>query len=142
MAYYIKSDLDVYYDAGSLTVHAGVEKQSLEEAIKVVLEQLDEVRKEKILKREVLRAKENLKGRLILELEDSHEVADLYVRRYLLEKKVITPSEMLDIISKVSMADVVRVAEDLFRKSRLNLAVIGPYKQEDRHGLRKLLNLF
>lgn len=140
LAYYIKSDLDVYYDAGSFTVHAGVEKQSLSEAIKVIIDQFNEISNSKIVNDEVARAKENLKGRLILELEDSYEVADLYVRRFVLERKVMTPEQLIRIIDKVSLEDVVRVAKDLFKTGKLNLSVIGPYKKEDGRKLDELLN--
>ncbi len=140
LAYYIKTDLDVYYETGSFTVHAGVEKSQLDEALRVVLEQFWQLRDGKLDDKEVKRAKENLKGRLILELEDSQEIADLYVRRYLLERNVMTPKELLDEVSAVSLEDVVRVAEELFDRKKLHLSVLGPYQEKDRQKYLKLLH--
>jgi len=46
--------------------------------------------------------------------------------------KIETPDEIFEGIDKVTIEDIVRVAQDLFKKEKLNLAVIGPYKNEEK----------
>lgn len=146
LAYYVKSDVDTYFDHGSFTVSAGVDIAKLDEAITVTLEEFGRSSlargKGSITQEEVGRAKEYLKGRFILELEDSEEVADHFVRRFLLERTILTPKQFLGRIDAVIREDVVRVARSIFLTERLNLAVIGPYSEsKDGQRLRKLLRI-
>jgi predicted Zn-dependent peptidase len=145
LAYYVKADIDSFFDNGSLNVSAGVVLSKIDEAIAVTLEQFGLARSGKgkgsIFQKEVDQAKEYIKGRFILHLEDSHEVADLYVRRFLLERKIITPKQFLAKIEAVTREDVSRVAKRVFVEKNLNLAVVGPYKEKDRQRFVKLLNL-
>lgn len=146
LAYYVRADMDTFFDVGSLNVSAGVVLSKLDEAIRVTLEQFRLVCLGKgagsISKKEMVQAKEYLKGRFILQLEDSHEVADFYVRRFLLERKILTPEQLLVKIDAVSKEDLIRVARKIFVTSHLNLAVIGPYSdKKDGQRFIKLLTI-
>lgn len=145
LAYYVKSDVDVFFDTGSLLVQAGVDIGKFKEALKVVLEQFVQVKdkqsKGRLTEKEVSRSKEYLKGRFILEMEDSHEVADHYVRRFLLEQEIMEPDEFIDKIESVTWEDVQNAALEIFQSKLLNLAVVGPFSSKDRQSFRKLLNL-
>ncbi len=144
LAYYVRSEADTYYEAGSFSVSAGVDAKRVEEAIGIILEQLKAVSrtsgKDQITKKELVKAKEYVKGRIILDLEDSGNVADVFVRKMLLEKKIVTPKEILSKIEAVRITDVRKVARKLFVKGEFRLAVVGPYKQKDRQRFEKLIN--
>ncbi|GAG49266.1 unnamed protein product, partial [marine sediment metagenome] len=91
LAYYIKSDINTYFDNGYLVSQAGVDIRKAEEAIKVILEEYKKVAKvEKVDKsrKELKRAKEYLKGKMALGLEDSKSIASLFVEDLLLEDKI------------------------------------------------------
>ena len=93
----------------------------------------------KVKSLELKKAKEYVKGKMILGLEDSEEVASLYTDDLLLEGKIRTPEEILKEVDKVSIVDIRRVAEKIFRPENLNLAVIGPFKDKDRQKFQNLL---
>jgi predicted Zn-dependent peptidase len=80
-----------------------------------------------------------LKGRLVLELEDSREVASLFGLQELLERKIRTPEEIMKKVEEVTAADIKMVASDIFKDKSLNLAIIGPYKDEAK--FEKILKL-
>jgi predicted Zn-dependent peptidase len=80
-----------------------------------------------------------MKGRFILELEDSRATAALYASDELLEGELKSPQEILAKIDEVTQEGIAEVAKNIFKENSLNLAVIGPYKNEDR--FRKLLKL-
>jgi predicted Zn-dependent peptidase len=143
LAYYVKADMDTFFDVGNLNVSAGVVLSKLDEAVRVIVEQFGlmclKEGKGSISDEEVSKAREYLKGRFILQLEDSHEVADHFVRRFLLERKVITPEKFLALIDAVTREDVVRVASKVFVDRNLNLAVVGPYSGKDRQRFLRIL---
>ncbi len=87
---------------------------------------------------ELRKAKEYLKGHLILGLEDSEAVAGLYASQFLLEEKVETPEEIITAIDRVTLGEVYAVADEIFNPKKVNLAVIGPF--EDKKRFEKLIN--
>ena len=72
------------------------------------------------------------KGRLVLSLEDPKGMIMFGLRGEVLEGRVREPDEVLAGLDAVTADDVQRVAQDLVRGERLNLALIGPFDDEDR----------
>jgi len=141
IAYYIKSYINTYFDNGYLMVQAGVDLNRLEEAIKVVLSEFNKFKggKNEVKSRELVKAKEYLKGRFVLGLEDSKQLASLFTEDLLLEGKIRTPKEIIACIEKVGLNDIKKTAKKIFTDQGLNLAVIGPYKDKSRFA--KILKL-
>ncbi len=128
LAYMVRAGSSTYQDVGAFTVQAGLMKDRVPEAIGVILDEMNKIKKDGVTAEEMSRAKEYLKGKIMLSLEESNEVADFYGRQQLFKKKMQTPQEKIARIKKVTAADVRRVARDLFRPDQLCAAVIGPYK--------------
>jgi predicted Zn-dependent peptidase len=139
LAYYVRTSVDVYEDAGSFVAGAGVEPSKIEEAIKVILDEFRNISNTPLTESEMIKAKEYIKGKLVLELEDSREVSTMFGLQHLLEKKIETPKQYMERIDEVTGEQVQQVAKEIIENSRLNLAIIGPYKEEGR--FRKILKL-
>jgi len=132
LAYYIQTSRGFYLDTGYLVTQAGVDVNKIDEAIKVILHEYWQVIEQKVDLKELNKAKEFLKGRLILALEHSDAVADKYALQALLEKKIKDPQEIIETVDKITSEDIQRVAKDIFAPEKLNLAIIGPYNDEER----------
>lgn len=139
LAYYIRSSNEMYFDVGNFVTQAGVDVSRIDDAIRVILDQFNRLKSEKVSQKELVKAKENLKGKLILELEDSRNVAGMLATSLLLEGKARTPEEIIKEVDKVSVDEIEKTARDIFKEETLNLAVIGPYKEKER--FQKLLKL-
>ena len=139
LAYYVRSSNEQYKEVGNFVTQAGVDVQRIDDAIKVMLEQFQKIKEEKVKDEELNKAKEYLKGRFTLELEDSRNIASLYATSDLLEDRIKKPDEIMKKIDEVTITDIQTVAEDIFRQNTLNLAIIGPYKNAER--FRNLLKL-
>lgn len=139
LAYYVRSHSDHYTDCGSLVTTAGVDVKRVDEAIKVAVDEYRKIadNKEPVKKEELTKAKEFIKGHLVLDLEDSRSVAGFYAQQELLEETIDNPDAILVKIDKVSVEDIQRVAEKYLGKNPLNLAVIGNF--EDKERFEKLL---
>ena len=139
LAYYVRANNEMYTDVGNFVSQAGVDVKRIDDAIKVILEVFTTIKENKVSEKELAKAKENLKGKLILSLEDSRNVAMLFGNSELLEGEIKTPDELMKKVDEITADDVQRVACDIFKKETLNLAVIGPYKKEEM--FRKILHL-
>ena len=139
LAYYVSTSVGTFYDNGYLVTQAGVDRNKIEKAIGVILEEYGKMSnvKTQMSNVELKKAKEYLKGRFILSLENSKAVAALFAENLLLEGKVRLPDEIMKKIDAVTLADVRRVAKKIFVNKGLNLSVVGPYK--DRGRFEKLL---
>lgn len=129
LAYYVRTSSDNYTDCGTLVTTAGVDKARAEDAVKVILEVLEAIKKPGTVSQEELKkAKEFTKGHFVLDLEDSRSVAVHYAEQELLQKKLENPEETIQKIDAVTVEDIERVAKKYIVQGTLNLAVIGNYK--------------
>lgn len=141
LAYYVRSMSDHYQDCGNLVSVAGVDPKRVEEAVSVILDQYHGIANIKypISSEELKKAKEFLKGHLVLELEDSRSVAGFYAGQELLEKHIDNPEEVLLKIDKVTVEQIEEAAKKFFLSRNLNLAAIGNFS--DGQKLEKMLRL-
>lgn len=138
LAYYVRCDVDHYKDTGYITARAGVKLGKVEEALEIILKQFQKIATEgKVRPAELKKAKEYLKGRLALGLEDTHAVSEFFGDQELFEENVRTVDQVMAGIDDVSLSDIHKLATEFFTASRLNLAIVGPDEDSDR--LQKLL---
>jgi len=139
LAYYVRTSVDTYQDCGYLATQAGVEHKNLPLAVKTILSEYKKIATEKVSEKELQRAKDYIKGKSVMGLESSDEVAMFFITQEIRKQKILTIQEIFRRIDKVVTADILRVARDVFQQSKLNLAVIGPHKTKGK--LKNLLKL-
>ncbi len=137
IAYYIKTVADSNPDVGFLVTQAGIDNKKVDKAISTILKEYKKLSQQKISQTELKKAKDCIKGRIVLLLETSDAQASFYAEQEILEKKILTPEEILTKIDKVTVNDILKVAKDIFQPKKLNLALIGPFK--DKKQFTKLL---
>lgn len=139
LAYYVRTHSDHYLDAGSLVSMAGLDPKRIDEAVAVILQEYKKFAQGKaaVTKEELTKAKEFVKGHLVLELEDSRSVATFYAHQELLEDTIDNPHAVLVKIDEVTLEDIERVAKQYLKEETLNLAIIGDF--EDKSRFEKLL---
>ncbi|MFQ5841243.1 MAG: M16 family metallopeptidase [Thermodesulfobacteriota bacterium] len=126
LAYSVYSYRPAYLDAGQLVVYAGTDKGSLKEVIRLIIEQFDRFRKVRIRAQELKRAKEQLKGNLLLFLESSDSWMTRLAQNEIYFGKHILIEEVIQSIEKVTSEEVNQLAQNLFREELFCLTVLGP----------------
>lgn len=140
LAYYIHAAMGEFSDNGIMVIAAGVNLSKIDEAIKVILGEITRIKTQPIDTDELQRAKENLKGRLYLSLEESFNVAEYLANEELLLGKIDDPDTLINKYEKVTSEDLQKFANDFFVSKNLNLAMIGPLKNSQKY--QNLLNNF
>lgn len=140
LAYGVSTEIETYQDCGYLATQSGVEHNKLEETIKIILKEYKKIAAEKISGKELQKAKDYIKGKSVMGFESSDEVAMFHIDQEVRKKKIMTLPEIFKKIDKVTANDILRVAKDIFVNRKLNLAVIGPHKDNKR--LEKLLSFY
>jgi predicted Zn-dependent peptidase len=141
LAYYVRTSSDEYADVGTLVSTAGIDPKRVTEAVQVMVDEYSKVSRGEmaLTDDEVTKAKEFLKGHMVLDLEDSRSVSGYYAHQELLEDKIENPDEVLEQIDNVTKEDIEAVGKEFFKAETLNLAVIGNFT--DGQKLEELLKL-
>ena len=125
LAYAVFSGLSAYRDAGSMTVYAGCANDAVSELIDVVIAELRRLKDEPLPGSELQRAKDHLKGSLMLNLESTSSRMSHLARQEIYFDRQVGLDETLQGVERVTPEDVQRVAADLFRDSALSATVLG-----------------
>ncbi len=126
MAYAVYSFISQYTDTGQIGVYLGTREDNLAEALAITAEQIADISGGNLPARELERAKENIKGRVLLSMESTS------TRMNRLGKSLITDSELLSVdrivaeIDAVEAESVCELAAALLAPERLSAACIGP----------------
>ena len=132
LAYYISTSAESDPDTGFLLTRAGLDNKSIDKAIKAILKEYKRVSQETVGPKEIRKAKEYIKGKMALSLEASDALASFYSGQELLRDEILTPKQIFKEIDKVQAKDILAVAQDIFQPEKLNLALIGPFKDKKR----------
>lgn len=134
VGYYVRAYNDAYTDHGFLQVSAGVDNKRILEVIKAVLEECKKLKKELISGEELVKVKEYLIGNMKLSLESTDDIANFYGGQELLKRELKNAEEKATEIRKVTPGQIKKVANEIFKNNKLNLALIGPFKQKSEKG--------
>lgn len=137
-AYYVHASADLYSDHGLLTMAAGVDHKKLDDVVKASLEEFAGLKNELVSETELERAKEHLTGHLFLSIETSDQLAFFYGGQEVMGVPILAPQMAAQRIKAVTAEEIQKVAEELFKNNRLNLALIGPFKDKSFSDILKI----
>jgi predicted Zn-dependent peptidase len=126
LAYSVSSGLSAYRDTGSMTIYAGCANDAVGELIDVVVAELRRMKDEALPSAELQRAKDHLKGSLMLNLESTSSRMSHLARQEIYFDRHFTLDETLAGVQRVTVADIQRVAQDLLSNGSLAVTVLGP----------------
>jgi predicted Zn-dependent peptidase len=125
LAYSVFSGINAYRDAGSLTVYAGCANEAVGEVIDLVVEEMKVIKQTPVADSELRRAKDHLKGSLMLSLENTASRMSHLARQEIHFDRQFSLDETLEGIERVTPNDVQRVAHELFSNGSLAATVLG-----------------
>lgn len=142
LCYYIESGINTFEEGGSLIIHAGLNIKKIKEAISAILEELKKIKEEKVSKEELEKTKRFIIGNLELQIEETDFLSSWYGLQELLYPKVKTPQEKIKEVERIFPEDIQRAAQEIFKKEKLNLAMIGPFEKKQEKEFLRLLERF
>ena len=124
LVYSISSGVTAYSDAGNLTIYAGTSLANVDQVLKLTVEELRRLKGEPVPAAELRRAKDHLKGSLMLSLENTGSRMSHLARQEIYHGRHFGLDETLRGIEAVEADDMQRVASGLFR-GQMTLSVLG-----------------
>lgn len=139
IAYSISTASETNPDTGSVVTSAGIKQDSIEIAIRTILKEYRRLTEETISPKELRKIKDHAIGQSTIALESSDANASFYGMQELLENRISTPEEVYGKIQAVTASDMKRLANSIFQHNRLNLVVLGSFR--DTAYFEKILTL-
>lgn len=139
LAYTIFMSYSNFIDSGKFEIYAGVSNDRVDEAVGAIAEELTRIRSEGISNKELNKAKEQVRGRMIMGMESNSAVADGMGSDMIITGKVWTLQELLSKIDSVSVDSVAEAALKYLDPNDLHFAAIGPVNQSAISNIEKIL---
>ncbi len=125
LAYAVFSELNPYSDTGCLSVYAGTSLESAKRVVEVVLKEFADLKQTPAPEEELRRAKDHLKGSLMLSLESTSSRMSNLARQEMHFHRFFSLDELAESIEQVTAEDVQRVAQTFFDQKQVALTVLG-----------------
>jgi len=126
LAYSVFSDLTPYRDTGCLLVYAGTSPASTPRVVESVLHEFRDLKENLVRPEELQRAKDHLKGSMVLGMESSGSRMSNLSRQELYFGKFFTLDQMIAKIDAVTAEDIAAITRELFKSELVSLTVLGP----------------
>ncbi|MGI9104074.1 MAG: M16 family metallopeptidase [Terriglobales bacterium] len=125
LAYAIYSELNPYRDAGCLSVYAGTSRESAPKVVQLIVDEFRKLKADGVPEEELRRAKDQLKGSLMLSLESSTARMSNLARQEMYFDRFIGLDEIVERIEKVTVEDLVKLSAEFFKPEMIAVTVLG-----------------
>ncbi len=125
LAYAVFSELSPYRDTGLLSVYAGTARETAGQVVRLVTEEFRNLKHQPVTEEELRRAKDNLKGSLVLSLESTGARMSNLARQEMYFGRFFTPDELLDSLERVTREEVQQIAQEFFQPEQIGVTVLG-----------------
>ncbi|MBU1999414.1 MAG: pitrilysin family protein [Candidatus Omnitrophota bacterium] len=139
LAYEIGTQLKRFQDTGAFVVHAGMDNNKVQDCLVLILKELGKITQKNVLSDEFSRAKKFMLGQLMLSLEDTMDNMLWIGESESMLKRIYTLADIIKQVAKTKVENLKEVGRLIFKEENINLALIGPVKDEDK--LIQLLEL-
>jgi predicted Zn-dependent peptidase len=125
LAYAVFSELNPYRDTGCLSIYAGTSIESARKVVESIVNEFRQLKQQAVGEEELRRAKDHLKGSLMLSLESTGSRMSNLARQELYFGHFFTLDELVESIEKVTADDVQRIARNFFDPKQIALTILG-----------------
>jgi predicted Zn-dependent peptidase len=139
LCYYVRTETDHFTDTGTISTRAGVDTKRVKDALTAIVKEYRDVLENGPTEEEIHNAKQYLKGKITLRLEDSEEFAHMIGRQELLKNDILSPEQVIEKIDSITLDNVNDFLQKYFSTENLYMALIGPYS--DTEEFKQILQL-
>ncbi len=125
LAYSVFSELNTYRDTGCLSIYAGTSLESARKVVESILKEFSQIKQERVPEEELRRAKDHLKGSLMLSLESTSSRMSNLARQEMYFGRFFSLDELVDSIEQVTAEHIQRIAQTFFGQNQIAMTVLG-----------------
>lgn len=127
LVYSVYSYHSSYHDGGLFCVYAGLSKHNVEPAMELILKELKDIRTDGVKEDELRRAKDQLKGNLLLSMESVNTRMSRLAKSQMYLGKVVPPEDVVERVNRVTHNDIIELARQMLSTDKFSMATVGPW---------------
>lgn len=131
LAYSVYSYHSLYKDSGNLAIYVGTRLANVNEVLSIIRNEISSIRENGATADELERAREHLKGQMVLGLESTRNRMTRLGRSEMTQGEILSVNQLVDRINAVTLEDIKKLAAKIFQKDRQILTVIGSIEEKD-----------
>lgn len=131
LAYSVYSFLSSYVDAGLLGVYVATDRRNVNPVLETIQREIKKICNGDLSKSDLAASKEHLIGGIYLTSESADNRMMRIAKNEFVFEKYVTYEELVSDLEKVTVDEVVEIAQDIFRDGKVSLATLGPLREED-----------
>lgn len=139
LCYYIGSTVSPYEDQGAFAVFAGFDRTRIQDAITAIVDEIRSIRDNGVTDEELAQAKEYIRGKMSIRMEDSENVAGFWARQFLHAKELRSQEQMSQALEKITAKDLKKFAQKYLKQEFANLVVVGNYSEKQQASFLKTI---
>jgi len=128
IAYQVNSFLNSFKDISTFGVYLSTNEKMMDKALSIIYKELKKIREKKVSEKELSKAKESIKGSIILGLENTSNRMIRMTQSEIYFNKVITAEESISDVEKVSVNDITEIANELADENTMQKILIKSQK--------------
>lgn len=132
LCYFIRAEVGGYEDASSFAIHSGLNRDKIFEALGAIKAELDLIKNNGITADELQKAKDNIRGRMILRLESPTSYLNFLAAQELWNQKIKDQQNTLAELEKITVQQINTLAKEVIDWNKSNLAIIGPFESANK----------
>ncbi|MEW5993709.1 MAG: pitrilysin family protein [Candidatus Zixiibacteriota bacterium] len=132
LAYSVYTFHDLYCDAGVVGAYLGTDRRHVRQAVEIILKEFEALKRRRLPSAKLDQVKSQMKGQLALSMESTTGRMNRLARQELMNQPYRSHRQMLNAVDRVSTSQLMEMANRLFDRSRIAVAVLGPV---DKGGL-------
>jgi predicted Zn-dependent peptidase len=132
LAYSVGSYTEQFVDRGTVAMYVGTRADNVAECCEIIGRELGRLHEEGVTSEELERAKEHVKGRMVLGLESTSARMSRNARAILFDVPLLSLDEMLDRVEEVDLSQAAELADELYDPTTLAAACVGPDEERFR----------
>ena len=125
LAYAVFSELSAYRDTGCLSIYAGTSPETARQVVQLIMKEFQQLKQERVPEDELRRAKDHLKGSLMLSLESTSSRMSNLARQEMYFQRFFSLDEVVESIEAVTTDDLQRISQIFFDPKLIALTVLG-----------------
>ncbi|MCX6347240.1 MAG: pitrilysin family protein, partial [Actinobacteria bacterium] len=130
LVYSVFSGNTQYTDTGVIDIYAASDSKNIGEVIKIIDEEISDIKKNSVSEVELQRAKENIKGEIVLNIEEISSRMFRFGKSLLIDNEVLPIDDILNKIDLVCSRDIYEISNKYFEPERKNIAILGEVSRE------------
>jgi len=135
LAYSVYSYLTSLRDTGLFTIYAAVSPSKAPTAARLIVKEIKKLRKEGVTEDELKKVKEQMKGNMVLGLENTSNRMSQLAKQEMYLGRHYSLDEIIEFIDKVEVSQIDRIVDETFRDGKMALTALGPIEKHDMEGI-------